>query len=190
MGSSPAALANEVVDRIVAIVGEDIVLQSEVDEFTKMQKGRFGKKTNLTRTEVLEELIKDRLLRQEIKRREIEVTPEDVKRAIGGILAQNQMTLDQLKAELARKGMSYEQYRNELEGHIRNMKFMSQVIYPRIDVGADDYEVYRRRNPAKAKNQSEEEIRRAIMEKKSEEILNQYVQGLRARTYVEIKNLT
>ena len=189
IAASPA-LADEVVDGVIAIVGNDIILLSEVQTVQETRSGRFGGKKRQTQTEVLNVLIDERLIRQEMDRIGIEVTPQEMDQAIRGVLYQNRVTLDQLKAELLDKGISFETYKKELGDQVRLMKFMRQFIYSKVDVSEEDKELYRRRFPQKSKQQTAAEIENAILEVKSRETFDAYVKGIRERSYVEIKKLS
>lgn len=186
----PSLHAGEVVDGIAAIVGEEIILHSDVRKARAMKIDRFSPKRRgkqPTNREILEELIKDRLLRQEIGRLSFEVSPEELQQGIASVLAQNRMGLATLKSELASKGIPFEEYKKELAERIRMIKFMSQVVNSRVEVTDEDFEIYKRRFPQKSKRQSKEEIRQIILENKSRSELESYLREVRERTYVEIK---
>lgn len=186
-GLIKVAEAAKLVDGIAAIVGSDIILISDVRAREEALRSRFRSKQQMSRQEILEEFIEERLLRQELNRLGITATPEEMDQAILSVLAQNRMTLPELKKELAAKGISWETYRRDLEERIRIMKFMSRNINSKIKVTEDDYELYRRRYPQKSKQQSEEEIKQEVLEMKSRDYLKSYIRGVRERTYVEIK---
>ena len=188
--SSAVAQAKAVVDGVAAIVGGDIVLISELLARQEIREGIFDKQQRLTKGEVLEELIDEKLLKQEVEHLQIEASARDVDQALRSVLAQNRMTLDQLKQELAKKGIPYPDYRQDLEDRIRVMKFMRQSIYSQVEVTEADFQSYRRRYPHKSKQQSEEEIRMAILDVKAQEVLKSYLRGVRARTFVEVKRVS
>lgn len=181
--------AAQLVDGIKAIVGSDIILLSEIRAREAVSKGRFRSKQQMTRSEILEELIDERLLRQELDRIGVEATPREIDQTVRGVLAQNRITLSQLKRELAAKGIPWEAYQKDLAERIRIMKFMGQKINSQLSISDEDFELYHRRYPRKSKRQSKEEIKQAILEVKAREKLKSYIRGIRDRTYVEIKDL-
>ncbi len=185
--ASPA-VAKQSVDRIAAVVGKNIILDSDIHRARAAGVVRLStKKRKMTNHEILEELIKEQLLRQEVERLDIQVTPEEMQQGLGGILAQNRITLPQLKKELASKGIPFGQYRKDLEKKIQVMKFIQQIIGQRVNITEEDFEVYKRRFPYKAKRQNKEKTRQEILENKSREDLDAYLAEVRKRTYVEIK---
>ncbi len=182
--------AAQLMDGIVAIVGSHIILVSELKAREDMYRsGRFGQNKHMTRSEVLDEIIEEKLLRLELKNLDIELTQQDKDHAVRMVLAQNQITLPVLKRELASKGIPWEVYENDLYDRIRMMKFMRNNIHSKVNVTKADIDVYRRRNPKKVKQQSEDEIRNSILETKSRDYLKSYLSDVRSRTFVEIKDI-
>jgi peptidyl-prolyl cis-trans isomerase SurA len=167
------ALKAEVVDRIVAIVGDEIITLSDV----KRVEGR-GKK------EALNSLIREKLFQSEIERLEIKVTEDEMARAIQEVLYRNRITVDELKRELQGKGMTYDAYKVDLAREIQKMKFLGQVIYPRIKISED--EVNRRLGP----NPTEEErlrVRNQIVESRLSQELDNYLDEARQKTHLELR---
>jgi peptidyl-prolyl cis-trans isomerase SurA len=186
--SSPALwAAQELVDGIAAVVGRDVILISELKEAQKSVQAQRVPRSHMSETQVLDELIKEKLLRQEVERLGFEIDVTEKKQTIRQVLAQNRITLDQLKNELRSKGMSFEEYEESLVQRLKVMRFMRQVIYPKVNVSAEEIEVYRKRYPNKSKSQSDEEVRYILVDEKGGETLNTYMQAIRARTFVEIK---
>lgn len=182
--------ADELVDGVAAIVGNDIILLSEVKTAQAMRRDHLTPQKSMTQGDVLNELINEHLLKQELARLEIEVSEQELDHTLRMVLMQNRMTLDQLKAELSREGIGFEAYMKDLKDRVRFMKFMRQYIYSKIDVTDKDIELHRRRYPQKSKQQTDDEIREAILDLKSQETFDAYVNGIRERTYVEIKKLS
>ncbi|MDO8461565.1 MAG: SurA N-terminal domain-containing protein [Deltaproteobacteria bacterium] len=172
----PLRASAETVDKIAAIVGDQIITSSDLEKETKLFKGKK------MQGEVLEQLIHDALLKGEIERLQIAVTTDELSQMIGGILAQNRMTLEQLKAEIAKKQISFEQYKKGVSQNIKMMKFMGQVIYPRIKVTDEEIENYRKTNP----QITSEIARRRLYEGRGQEELRRYLQEVRQKTYVDI----
>lgn len=169
--------ASEVVDRVVAVVGNEVITLSDV------------KKVKATKdTDPLETLIRDKLLHQEIDRMNLNVTDEELAGSIQEVLSRNKVTLDQLKNELIKKGTSLEDYKKELSGQIRRMKFMAQVIYPRMKISEGEVSKKMAGLPSNlSKEEARFRARYKLYEEKSPEELNKYLDEVRAKTFVEIK---
>lgn len=137
----------ETYDRIVAVVGRDIITQSELQSAQHSKKISPPSDKTLPRKTaeqqaVLDKLIDDLLFKQALDEANIQISEQDVAKAINNILQQNHLGFDQLKAELARNGTSYESYKKQLEREIRQVRFMQQVIQPRIKISDQDLKDY------------------------------------------------
>lgn len=126
----------EVVDRIVAIVNQDVVTQFDLDRAMIVAKGQ-------PRERVLEELINKKLLDQEISKAKIEVEEEEMARAIADVLRQNQTSIEALRADLGRKGISFESFKEELSKEIQQVKFIQQTLGSGVQVSAKEVESYK-----------------------------------------------
>ncbi|MBI2341020.1 MAG: peptidyl-prolyl cis-trans isomerase [Deltaproteobacteria bacterium] len=132
--------AQQVVDQIVAKVNDVVITQSDIAE--EMKKSKAGQ------TEVLNRLINDALLAQEIEKQNIDVTDSQVDQAMQSMAGQNRSTVDELKAELARRGIGESAYKNELREKLKRDEFLKKTIYPRIRVSDYDLEEYYRNHPS------------------------------------------
>lgn len=165
--------AGEVVDRIVAVVGTEVITLSALKRFHPPAK-----------KDPLESLIREKLLEIEMEKSGITVTDDDLANALREVLARNRITIDQLKSELTAKGQGFEGYKEELRRQIRRMKFLGQVIYPRVRISEE--EINRRLGP----HPTEEErlrIRQELVESRISQELENYLDEVRRKTYVEIK---
>ena len=114
----------EPVDRIVAIVNDDVVLSSELDDAVDKFPG--GKK------EVLEQLINEKLMLQQIADAKIEISDDDVARSIQDILRTNRITEAELKAAVEAQGMSMAQYKEQLKSQLIRLKLIDLKVRARV----------------------------------------------------------
>lgn len=166
----------ETIDKIIAIVGKDPIMASD------LQKAKEFTSDKTSDAEILEELINEKLIEGEIKRMEIEITPEELSQAIAGILRQNQMTLDELKAELKAKKSSYTAYKEQVSQNIKRMKFIGRAIYSRIVVTDEDIENLRKTDASL----TEEQAKRKLYDLRGHNELDRYLNNLRQATYIDI----
>lgn len=174
---------SEVVDRVVAVVGNDIITLSDLRAY-QSQRGPVERIPGEKKKTPIEGLIREKLLEQEMAQLNLNASEEEINNALKDIAARNNMSVDVLKSEMTRQGVSLEQYKKTLSNQIRQMKFMGQVIYPRIKIS--DEEIARKAG----KNPSDESRMRAkleIMQSRAPEELSRFVDELRSKTYVEIK---
>ncbi|MFO1463771.1 MAG: SurA N-terminal domain-containing protein [bacterium] len=145
------ALRAEVVDRVVAVVNDEPITLYEVDklmaanlEEIKKAESASQKKDKFTnyRAMALEKLIADKLLDQQMNQMKLQVTDEDVQKAVNNILQRNNLTKEQLVQQLGQKGMTLEQYMADLRVQLKKVKFMGAVIAPRVKVTDADLDEF------------------------------------------------
>lgn len=116
-------------DQIIAIVNEDIVLESEVASLEKTfkqqleQSGRTGVPDDVLRKEMLERAIMQHLQLQEANRAGIKVADENVNAALRRVADQNDLTLREFRDVLAEDGFNFQEFRES----IREEMIVSQL---------------------------------------------------------------
>ena len=122
-----------VVDRVVAIVNEEVITLSEVDRiigpFLKeavKAEDRLERKEQLNRLrrQALDTLIEEKLIDCEVKKAGIKVTPREVEAIVDDIKKQNKATQQDLEMALAKEGMTFEQYKTQIEKRILRTKLV------------------------------------------------------------------
>lgn len=146
------ASAAETVDRIVAIVNEDIIRLKELDaafepvarqiyaenyEPEKEQKVLYEK-----RIEVLNQLIEETLADQVIQQKGITVSSTEIDNAIEQIKSRNYYTDEDLQRYLSMSGMDMEAYRDEIRQQILRSKLMNQEVKSSIVITESDIREY------------------------------------------------
>lgn len=159
--SQTRAGVTERLDGIVAVVGEEIILQSELNAYTAMRLGGMNSKADTAslptyRKQFLNEIIDGKVLLVHAQNdTTISVTGDEVDRAldshVGSILEQNHISIDSLDALLRREqGMTLAKFKSEARSAIREQllkqkvqrTYLSAVKVSRRDV-EDFYKRYR-----------------------------------------------
>jgi peptidyl-prolyl cis-trans isomerase SurA len=131
------------VDRIAAVVNEEVVTLSEVYELGRAfidERARGGTETDRrsAELEVLDSLIRRRLITQEMLRLQIDAADVEVDRTIDDIARRSGVDRDVLRTEVERGGISWPQYRDEIREMLRDQKFTQMIIRPRIVENEDE----------------------------------------------------
>jgi peptidyl-prolyl cis-trans isomerase SurA len=140
-----AGAEEELVDGIVAQVGTDVVLLSEVTRVTAPMEERLraagGSEAdvNMVRADLLERLIERRLVEQVVRRMELQASDAEVDQAVAGIAAENNLTLDQLRESLESHDVEWEAYREKIRGEIQRSKILNGMVRSKVKV--DESEV-------------------------------------------------
>ncbi|MEE7559252.1 molecular chaperone SurA, partial [Xanthomonas sp. Kuri4-2] len=139
---APIASAQQAqpLDRIAAIVDEDVVLQSELDRAVRNVKSQYaGRDNQLPPDDVLQRQVLERLIlvKLQVARAEgsgIRVSDEELNRAIGSIAQQNGTSVDGLRQKLAADGMSYADFRASVRDEITVQRLRQSFAQSRISV--------------------------------------------------------
>jgi len=149
-----------VVDRIVAVVNDEIILLSEMDAAfepyrTKVEAAYQGKDRAGALAEArrafLGRLIDGRLIEQEAKQKGISIKDEELTAVIKEIIDKRNISLADFTEELVKGGISLEFYKNDIREQMVKMRLVqrelkSKVIVTDKEIGEyyiknrDDYE--------------------------------------------------
>ena len=144
--SAQDAAAPQPVDRIAAVVNDDVILRSELDRAIANIRAQYaGRENQLPPDEVLERQVLERLilLRLQVARATeagITASDQDLERAVQGVAQQNGMSVDQLRARLAQDGMSFQEFRDSLRDEIITQKLRQSFAQGRINVSESEVE--------------------------------------------------
>ena len=128
------------IERIAAIVDEDVILQSELDRAVANILAQYANRQNqlpprnVLERQVLERLILVKLQTTRASETGVRVSDAEVDAAIGNIAQQNNLSPDQLRQQLARDGMSIDDFRNSLRDEIMIQRMRQRFAQSRISV--------------------------------------------------------
>lgn len=127
------------VDRIVAVVNQDVILASEVARRVGPLATAPGKPPPAgAERQMMEQMIDEILLTQEAARARITVSDQDVDGALLEIKKQNQLDDAGLAKALAAQGYTMELYREDLRQQILRLRVINLIIRPRVIVSDDE----------------------------------------------------
>jgi len=132
-GVADAASGPVVVDRVVAVVNDEVIPLSDL--LREMQK-----RTDITDQRLILEGMIDRKLQMiAAKRNGIDVSERELTEGIGDIMKRNNMTTSQFEQALAKEDLTLEQYRVELREQMTLSRLFNK--YVRTGLAVDDAEV-------------------------------------------------
>lgn len=149
----------EVVDRIVAVVNNEIVTLSELKDFSKKVSKNgmiddlllFGQRVDSLKgneTAQLNYLINEKILDSEIKRLNLSVTIERVEQEIRDIAKKNGVSRTELMSAIKAQGMNASDYQAFIKTRIERQSLIEQEITSKIRVSDEDVMAqYSRMNP-------------------------------------------
>ena len=141
-GSASAATGSSTqpLDHIVAVINDDVVVRSELDNYLENIRHQLrGQKTPLPPEDILEKQALDRLITQKVELQRaqetgIRVDDETLNRAILGIAAKNNMTLEQFRTALTAEGMRFDKFREDIRNEIIISHLQRRDVLNRIQV--------------------------------------------------------
>jgi len=137
---SSFAVKAEPLDRIVAIVEDDVILERELMLEThnivkKLQANNVMIPPDfILKKQVLERLVVAKLQRQLAARSGIRVSDEMLRKSILDIARRNNLTLDGFRAELEGQGMSYDAFEENIRNEIIINQLRARQVGSRIKV--------------------------------------------------------
>ena len=147
----------EYIDRIVAVVNDNIITLSELDvyfnPYAEQIKARgyppeeARKMLFTVREKVLNQLIDEMLTDQEIKRANISVNEAEINNAIERIKAARFYTDEELQEALKKQGFSMEQYRQQIKNQVLRTKLVNLEVKSKIVLTRQDIEAYYNKHP-------------------------------------------
>jgi peptidyl-prolyl cis-trans isomerase SurA len=146
---APRVAEAVVVEKIVAVVGDDAILLSELRDrgrpFVRLMHKQVPAGPQRAAAEskiyedVLEKMIEETLVQQAAERGKVELKPGDLERAFENLAAQNKTTVEDLIASTEEKtGMTEAQYRAEIRRQILEGQMLSQRVRGRMRIGEED----------------------------------------------------
>ncbi len=144
MLSGAAHAAVQPLDRVVAIVDNDVVMQSQLDQRTREVQQTIAKRgggvppASALQQQVLERLIVENLQLQIGERSGIRITDEELNQAIATIAQRNGMTPDQFRAALTRDGLSFDDAREQVRREMVISRVRQRRVAERIQVSEQE----------------------------------------------------
>ena len=127
-------------DRVVAIVNEGIILQSQLDTQVLFITERLrGQGTELPPPDVIRQQVMERLILQEIQvqratRLGVQVSDEMLNEALRDVAKRNNIDFEQMPIALEQQGVDYAAYRDEMRREIMLSLLRQRDVVPRIYV--------------------------------------------------------
>lgn len=147
---APRAAHAEVVERIVAIVNDEVITLSDMNKFSiKLKSGGLVDDLlvpdDATREllvkdhdKLLQKMIDERVIDSEVKKQNLSVTIERVEQEIRAMAKKNNATRDELKAALLERGVTFSQYQDFIKTGLERQSLIEKSITSRIKVSEDD----------------------------------------------------
>src|SRR5882757_1508241 len=146
--SFAAAAAAQSIDRIIAVVNDNVILQSELEqsihvaESEMKDRGIAPPPVDAVRSQVLERLILMRLQTERAKEAGIKVDDRELNDVINNIATQNKMSLSQFAASVKAEGLDFTALREQVREQVLANRVRQKEVDARIVVTDQDIDQY------------------------------------------------
>jgi parvulin-like peptidyl-prolyl isomerase len=135
---------SQLIDRIVAVVNNEIITFSDLQQFKTLMFSGMEKQpdTEDLNQKILAQLIEKKLILQQAAELKIKVQKEDIDKAIENILIRNKIDMEKLKVGLAQQGTTLEEYRQMMKNEIMESEVVGRQVHASITISDEDIEKY------------------------------------------------
>ncbi len=140
LGAAQAHPVYQELDGVVAVVDDDVVLASELIsrlETVKQQMGQANVQLppeDILVSQLMERLVLESIQLQHASRRGVEIDDETLTRAVRGFAQQNNMSIESFQQALARDGLSYREFREEIRREMVINRLQRAAVNRRISI--------------------------------------------------------
>jgi peptidyl-prolyl cis-trans isomerase SurA len=146
----PSNLRAEITNRVVATVNSDIITLYELNRSIEGMTGLSVPALKLqdeerfyqVRRAVLNSLINQKIAEQQVQKLEIKVTQRDIDEAIERMKRENRITQEELLFSLRSKGITLEDYRQQLKREIERARLVDYEVKSKIVITEKDLRDY------------------------------------------------
>ncbi|MGH9576945.1 MAG: peptidylprolyl isomerase, partial [Terriglobales bacterium] len=156
-------------DRVIAIVNDGVVLQSQLDTQTRLIMERLGAQgvplppADVVRQQVLERLVVQEIQIQRADRLGVKVSDEMLNESLRDVAQRNGIPFEQLPIALASQGLDYASYRDEMRREITLSLLRQRDVFPRIYVSPRELEQALARQASQADVNAEYDVSHILL---------------------------
>ncbi len=157
MGSSNPTLALELLDQVAAIVDDDVVMDSELEERISQIKaqirsqGRPLPPDSEMRQQILNQMIVENLQLQMARRAGVRISDAQLNEAMTRVAAQNNLGLDEFREMLKQQGISYTATREQIRNEMIIQQVQAGNINNRVEITQQEVDNFLQSTEGKAR---------------------------------------
>lgn len=140
------SLQAEVIDKVIAHVDEDVILQSELDRKVAQAKQQISSRggqlppDSILDKEILEQLIVDRIQLQMARKSGITISDAELQQFVQRLAQNNNMSVDEWRLFLASQGINYQLFLQDLNNEILVSRFREAFVSRQIQISEKEIE--------------------------------------------------
>jgi peptidyl-prolyl cis-trans isomerase SurA len=165
------ARAGQVVERIAAVVNEEIILDTELEQWAAPQvRGSLDLDTSDGRKswddmkrKALDGLIDMKLEQQQATELKLSVTPEEIDRAVEAVREQNKLDEATFREALKQQGFTMDSYRKTLKTQLLQLKVENTTVRARVNVSDEEVRAWYNQNVRALSGEQQAHLRWALV---------------------------
>lgn len=151
--SASTVTSAKVIDRIVAIVNDQIITLSDVNSYQAnlkngglvddaLMKMTNPKKLLTDRKALLDHMVDEKIIDSDVKKKNLQVTIERVEEEIRNLMKRNGINREQLKQVLKNRGVSMAQYQDFIKTTLERQALIQREVTSKIRISDEDIASY------------------------------------------------
>lgn len=200
-GMMPSVLFSaEIVDRIVAVVNDELITYTMLNEAMKPYEKRikaqnypFTKEMEIRfkfRERVINQMIDEKITEQEVRKLGIKIGSDEIEAAIERTKSMNSLTDEGLRMALAKEGIEMAAYKKNIRTQLLRTRLIQYEVKSKIIVTKDEIESYFEENKGEFGEKTLSEATPGITEKlfqaQVEEKFMKWIAALREKAHIKI----
>ncbi|MEF8793068.1 peptidylprolyl isomerase [Thiohalorhabdus sp.] len=163
--------AAQLIDRIVAVVNDDVITASELEQNLERSIQKLRQQTGpgqlpprqVLRRQLLERMVIDRIQIQRAKERDIQVSAQEVDDAVARVARQNNLGVPRFRQALKRQGVDYADYRQRLKEQIMRSRLSDGAVRSKIHITEEEVDSYLARQGKSGEDQFEYKLQHILV---------------------------
>jgi len=163
----------EVVDRIVAVVNDDIILLSDVNNLVNPFKEKVramgypeeqqARMLYQIREDIIKKMIEQKLTDQQVEKYGLTISEEEITRAIERLKEKRSLTDEDLRRGLATDNLTMEEFRHQMKNQLLRTRLVDYEVKSRIVITDADVKEYYEKHPEIYGGQKQYHLRNIIL---------------------------
>jgi len=169
-GASRASVDVKPLDKVAAIVNDDVVTEAELQARLKLVIANI-RKTNKTqlpprdvlRKQVLDSMILERIQEQRAKQIGITIDDETLSEAFAELANRNKMTPDQFRTALKKEGTNLPDFMRQLRTQTAIQQLIAREVNSRVHITREDVDEFMRKHDQQTLQQTEYNVSHILL---------------------------
>lgn len=166
MAFSTYAQSRELVDKVIAVVNDDVITLRELEEAEKQVNK--SSEQEISRSKVLEQLIDRTLIEQQAKQIGVSVSDEEVEGTIEVLRQRYNLQGGEMEEALKKQNITEEEFRDQWKYQLLTKKVIDRKLQGRVAVTRDEIREYYEENYGEIESADEVRISHILVKDQTE----------------------